>query len=200
MARTTAGFYPRGTISGREYPAIWEFIIANSQTITIGDLVRVNTSGYVARVTAASNQAIGVCTGIVDRNGISVFSDRAIGLDGVTSKTESGITVSSTNQSNDQRNIKVQVMLDSTGDILWFNDANADLTQSNLLQSGQLGTYTSGLQTVGVSTLNDTMDIGLEIQLIKRDPDGDADASKGLWRITNTQLFIDQTENSHILA
>lgn len=201
MARTaTGGFFPRGTISGRDYPAVWEFIIANSQTITIGDVVRLNTSGYIAIQTTTSQVPLGVCVGIVDRNGINVFSNRAIGLEGITSKTESGITVTSTNQSNDLRNIKVQVYLDHTSDMLWFNDADANLAQTNLLQNGSINVFTSGNHKLNVSGLSDVTDQTYILQLIKLDPDNDGDLSKGLFKLRNTQVSNEFSGITNIVA
>ena len=204
MARTsTGGFFPRGTISGRDYPATWNFIIGNSETISIGDIVRIATSGYIRRVTNRTNQIpLGICVGIVDRNGINVFSDRATGLVGSELNTvDNQIVVSSTNQSNDQRNIKIQVHLDPAREILWFNNANDDFAQTNLFQGFGITTdFTSGSHRIDQATANDaTNQSTSEMQLIKLDPDGDGDASKGLFRFVMTQIISDSTESTSFI-
>lgn len=177
MAKTAStGFYPRGNLlGGANTQPMYDFIIANSATIKIGDAVRENTAGFTVRA-AAGEAILGVVEGIVDANGINVFSPRATGVTGTTLTPDDQVAVSSTNQSDATRNIKAQVKLDPAGHILYYNDADSDLAATNDFQF--FDSNAAGNQiVVGGSDSNG------QWQLIKRDPDGDGDLSKGLFRI-----------------
>lgn len=180
MAKTAAkGFFFRKSLTGLEHPATIDIIIAASSTMTIGDLVRVNNVGCA--VTCATGEEVGgVVAGLVDQNGISVFSPRATGTAGATLTGDDTVGTSSTNLSDATRQLKAQVILDPAGNCLFYNDADSTLAQTNLFQMFDVA---SGDQvTVGGSDSNG------QVQLIQIDPDGDADASKGLFRIHENQF------------
>jgi hypothetical protein len=181
MAKTAAtGFYPRKHLYGLEHPAVQEYILAGSATVKIGDLVRVNTSGLLVR--AATGEApCGVLVGIVDQNGINVFSPRASGTTGATLTPDDTVATSSTNATDATRYLKGQVILDPAGVLLFYNDADGDLALTNLFQFFDAAAG-SQITTGGASDANGQM------QLMKLDPDGDADASKGLYRINENQF------------
>ena len=183
MAKTAAtGFYPRANLlGGANTQPMYDYIIANSTTIKIGDAVRVNTSGFIVRA-AAGEAILGVVESIVDANGINVFSPRATGTTGTTLTPDDQVAVSSTNQSDATRNIKVQVKLDPAGQVLYYNDADGDLAATNDFQF--FDSSAAGNQI----TASTNLDTNGQWQLIKRDPDGDGDLSKGLFRIAEGQL------------
>ncbi len=178
MAKTAAtGFYPRANLlGGANTQPSYDYIIANSTTIKIGDAVRVNNAGFIVRA-AAGEAILGVVEGLVDRNGINVFSPRASGVTGTTLTPDDQVAVSSTNQSDATRNIKVQVKLDPAGQILYYNDADGDLAATNDFQF--FDSNASGNQI----TQSSASDTNGQWQLVLRDPDNDGDASKGLFRI-----------------
>ena len=161
-----------------------EYIIDNSQTITLGDAVRIDTSGYVKRA-ATTGAIMGIVVGLVDANGINIFETGrvpATSIAGSTLTPQDTVAVSSTNTSDTTRNIKAQIPLDPEGALLWRNQANnTGLTVTNLLQfyntttAGQIDT-TSNSDTAG------------QFQLISLDPDGDGVTSKGLFRICQQQM------------
>ena len=183
MAKTAAtGFYLRGNLlGGANTQPTFDYIIANSTTLKIGDAVRMNTAGFIVRA-AAGEAILGVVEGLVDANGVNVFSGRAAGTTASTLTPDDTVAVSSTNQSDAVRNLKAQVKLDPAGLNLWYNDASADLAATNDLQffdndsAGSQITATTNLDTNG------------QWQLVKRDPDGDGDLSKGLFRINESQM------------
>lgn len=183
MAKTsTAGFFFRQNIYGLEHPAIQRYIIGNSSTISIGDAVRINNAGFLVR--AAVGEAIaGVVNGIVDANGVNVFSPRASGTTGTTLTPDDTVAVSSTNQSDATRNIKADVIIDPAGVCLFYNDNAGDLADTNRYQFADNDADAD-------QTANSFSDANGQWQLMVLDPDGDADASKGLWRIAENQFGI----------
>ena len=73
MAGNT-GFNFRYNLAGRTSGIQRQWIIADSQTITVGDMVELN-SGYVALVGAGS-PIMGVVIGLVDKNGINMDNSK----------------------------------------------------------------------------------------------------------------------------
>ena len=156
--------------------------IANSTTLRIGDAVRVNTSGLL--VTGAAGEVLaGVLVGFVDENGINPFSlgyNRA----GVTRTGDDTLATSSTNSTRADF-IKGEVIIDPQGDILWLNDADGALAQTNLFQF--FDNDANGRQVaVGGSDSNG------QWQLMMLDPEATggaaADTSKGAFRINENQF------------
>lgn len=87
-------------------PQIVEYIIANSEVITMEDMVLAKTNGFALRLTAGA-AVVGVVVGIIDARGNDVFSPIAtLGTATVNSSTRT-VTVAADNQTVDQ--IKVQV-------------------------------------------------------------------------------------------
>ncbi len=183
MAKTaTTGFNFRQSYIGTEHPARTLFLLAGSATVKIGDLVRVNNAGLLVRA-AAGEPTAGVLTGIVDQNGINAFSPRAQGTTGATLTPDDQIATASDNATNAVKNLKGEVILDFGGTNLYFNDADSTLAQTNLFQFFDVA---NGNQ-VTVSTASDANG---QVQLIELDPDGDADVSKGLFKICENQYGL----------
>lgn len=189
MAYTAStGFRYWRSLSGAQHaPAPVPIRIANSTTLRVGDAVRVNTGGFV--VTAAAGQAIaGVCVGFIDETGITPFSlgyNRA----GLTLTGDDTVATSSTNQTRADY-LRAEVIIDPAGDMLWLNDADADLAQTNVFQF--YDSDANGRQITGSTNL----DTNGQWQLIMWDPQGTsnipdnpatADASKGAFRINENQ-------------
>lgn len=183
MAKTAStGFEFRKSFYGQEHPAQQRFLIANSTTLKIGDGVRLNTAGYLVRA-AAGEPTIGVLRGLVDQNGMNVFSPRASGLAGATLTPDDTLVTSSTNQSDLTRQLKADVICDPAGVCLFFNIADAALAQTNL---GQMFDATNGNQ-INVASASDSNG---QWQLVQLDPDGDGTTTKGLFRLTECQLAV----------
>ena len=186
MAYTAAtGFRYYGSLSGNSATPIPELIRCGaSQTLRIGDLVRVNTSGVVVACASGAVPA-GVCVGLVDENGINVLGQGVPNDTGATLTGDDTVTTASDNDSRTHY-IKAEVIIDVAGDILWLNDADASLSQTYLFQMFDVA---SGRQvTVGGSDANG------QVQLMRLDPDATggqtADASKGLFRIAENQFGL----------
>jgi len=184
MAYTAStGFRFRKSLIGLEHPATDNFLLAGSATVKIGDLVRVNTGGLLVRC-ATGEIPCGVLVGIVDQNGINVFSPRAQGTAGATLTPDDQVATSSTNATDATRKLMGQVSVEVAGTNLWFNDADNDFTISNLFQTFDVA---NGNQVTFASASDTT---SKEVMLYAIDPDGDGDASKGLFRIANNQFGV----------
>ena len=163
--------------------------IANSTTLRIGDMVRVNTAGFLV-ASGASNPIAGVLVGFVNKSGINPFSLGFPTASGATLTGDDTLATASDNQTATDDYIYGEVIVDPAGDILWLNDASADLAQTNLFQFFDLD---SNSRQADQATVSDSAG---QVQLIAWDPEGSsvfgdnvktADASKGAFRIARNQ-------------
>jgi hypothetical protein len=182
MAKSSGakGFEPRKYLSGVEHPGILAVRLGNSKTITIGDVVRINNAGLLDLV-GAGNPALGVVVGIVDENDINPFSFSYVNNTGATLKPDDTVVTAADNSSR-AHYLKARVIADPAGVVLFYNDANGDVAQTNL---GQLFNVTASSDQIDQATASDTSG---QFQLIELDPDEDANASKGLFRLVEGQL------------
>jgi len=167
------GFFYRKSLISADEPTIFDFIIDNSEAVRVGDAVDLN-SGFI-QVVDAGDDVLGVIRGIVDQNGLAVNHADA-DIDG-TVNDDVSYTAASDNQTDKQ--VRVQCIVSPFA--LFYNDADSDLTQA------EVGTFfdttATGDQITGTGTTSG------QFQLISTDPDGDGDASKGLFKISETQLL-----------
>ncbi len=185
MALTSStGFRFRKSLYGGDLPAALRFRVANSITLKIGDAVRVNTGGFVA-LSGATAPVIGVCTGIVNNEGINPFSLGA-GTAGATLIPDDSVTTAADNQTRAVSDgfIEAEVVVDPSGALLWYNDADGDLAVTDVLS---LYDSLGGSDQINQGSADDTNG---QWQLISVDPDGDDDASKGLFRIVEGELAV----------
>lgn len=135
MAKSSGlkGFYPQRNMNSDENVAVQELIIANSTQVSIGDAIDITTDPGFAQAATATSKVAGVVVGIVNVNGINVFTSNATisGINGTKSGDDT-YTSSSTNKTVDQ--CKVQVVY-TTPDQLFYNEADSTLT------TVELGTY-----------------------------------------------------------
>lgn len=174
------GFTLERSLAGVNNPASLDYIIKDSATITIGDPVRLSTDGYLKR-SAAGEAVLGICVGLVDKNGINVFSPRAAGVTGATLTPDDTIAVSSTNSSDATRYLKAQVILDPAGNLIWKNVMDAAMAQTNVGQLFDVGA------TVGQIATGTASDTSGQFQMINVDPDT---TTIGYFRIVESQLAV----------
>ena len=127
----------------------------------------INTDGH-AVVATAGEEVAGIAAQVVDKNGIAIAPD---------SGTTDTFTVASDNETVDM--YKVGIIVSKYA--LFSNDSSGTLATTNLMQFFDL----TDEDTINASSAND--DKG-QFQLVGLDPDNDADASKGLFRIAESQL------------
>jgi len=165
-----AGFRYRKNIDGsKDAPTLLYAVGKNSIVFQVGDLIRINTSGF-ADVVDATEGAAGVIAQVVDTNGLAIDPD---------SGTTDTYTMASDNQTVALKNVAYMPALPH---YLFYNDADASLTRAMELEYFD----TNDENDVDVATATDTW--SAQVQLVSRDPDGDGDASKGLFRIVETQF------------
>lgn len=169
-----AGFYYRKHMHGLTTGAVAEFIIDNSETITIGDAVDLN-AGFIQAVDAGDD-VLGIVVGIVDKHGVNVDGQHA-DIDGTVSGSGNSLTYAAASDNQTDKQVKAVVMMDPFS--LFYNDADSGLTQA------EVGTFfdttAAGDQITGTGTTSGAF------QLVELDPDGDGDDSKGLFRIAEWQ-------------
>jgi len=174
LTSTTKGFWPKKNLTGPDLPVALEFILDDSETITIGDAVDLN-AGFIQAVDAGDD-VLGVVTGIVDSNGVPVNHPDA-DVDGTVTGDDTYVAAS---DNTTVKQVKVQVI--TSPYVLFYNDADGDLAQA------QVGTFYDTTATGDQIDQSSTTTNG-QFQLISIDPDGDGDASKGLFRISESQLY-----------
>ena len=167
-----AGFAFRKNLHGTsEVPALLEFIGKNSIIFTVGDAVRMNTSGFLD-LSVANEQVMGIVQTVVDTNGLPVTPD---------SGTTNTWTMASDNQTVALR--KVQIV-PAFGDYAFSTDSDTTITTADLGVYFNVNATSDGVVTAGQSATIGT----LMFQCIGLDPNGDGDASMGLYRIVASQM------------
>lgn len=169
-----AGFEYRGQLNGAENPVTTHEIIEDSATVKVGDAITMN-NGFAKRATA-NVRIFGICVGLVDKQGIDLDNTNSSNLDGTYTSSSQTYVAASDNETDKQ--IKAIIIADEYS--LWFNDASGSLTSAMNKEHFSL----SDQDQVDAGTNSATVG---EMQLWKRDPDGDADASKGLFHIVSWQ-------------
>lgn len=175
-------------------PTPLKIIIANSSTVKIGQMARVNTAGFLVAAGAGNTVAVlGRISGLVDNNGIPVLGQGYnANLTGHTASGDDTVTSASNNQT---RTVAVYAFVEvGLESVLFFNAANGALAQTNLLQFFNL---ISTSDQIDQSTASDT--IG-QMQLVELNPDNDTDTTKGLFRVAVPQLSAQINNATAIIA
>lgn len=165
-------------------PVTTKVRLDNSATLTIGDLVRVNTSGFL-ELAINTEVCAGVLTGFSDNSGdaksggINPLSTFYVNDTGAT-LTPDDTVVTASNNTTRAKYLLGEVQLDPAGIALYYNDADGDFTVANLFQFFDV---VAGADQVSQSSASDANG---QVQLIEIDPDNDGDASKGLFRLNET--------------
>lgn len=171
-------FQYRGQLNGAENPVVLDVLVGNSDAVVVGRAVKLDTlvnGGGIIAATAGA-KVLGILIGLTDKNGIDLDNSTQAITGTWTSSTQT-FTAASDNMTVD--GVRGKVVVDPNS--LWYNDAAGDMVVADeykyfdLTSAAQIADQ-NGHDTAGA------------FQLIKRDPDGDADASKGIFRIVETQM------------
>jgi hypothetical protein len=166
-----AGFKFRKNLHGTsETPALMEGVGKISIIFTVGDCVRINTSGYVD-LSEANEQVIGVVASVVDSKGIPVTPD-------------SGTTDTWTMGSDNATVKKTIQFIPAFGDYAFSTDSDTSITIADIGQYFNVSSTSDSLVTSGQSYTIGT----LMWQCVGLDPNGDGDASMGLYRCVGSQI------------
>lgn len=180
-----AGFYPYRTEGGQTGGEVRDFIVENSATITLGDVVDV-TAGY-ANLAGATARVMGVVIGLIK----DIGGGQRVPLDqdasGSVSGTRSGnagvvgsetYVAASDNATVDK--VMARVIIDPHME--YYNDADGDLAQA------QVGTYYDLVAASDQIDQSSTTTYSAQFILMEIDPHNDNDASKGIFRLVESQL------------
>jgi hypothetical protein len=167
-----AGFAFRKNLDGcSAVPTLIRAIGKNSVIFTVGDVVRINTSGNFD-LSTTTEQLFGVVQTVVDKNGLPVTPD--------TGSTNTW-TMSGT---NDSVNLYEVAVIPAFGHYAFSCDSDTTIEAASLGKYFALNSTSDGVVTSGESaTLG-----ALDCQLIGIDPNDNADVSMGLYRFVNTQV------------
>ena len=169
-----AGFEYRGQLNGAENPVTIDVVIDNSVTVKVGDAVKLEAfaSGGGAIRATAGEEVLGICVGIVNKDGIDLDNASTDSYDGTWASSTKTYTTSADNQTD--KMIKAKVVVDKNA--LWYNDAAGDLALADEYKFFDIADQDQIAD-------QDAADNAGAFILIKRDPDGDGDASKGIFKI-----------------
>jgi len=179
MAGNT-GFNFKYNLAGRTSGILRNVIIADSATITIGDLVKL-TSGEVV-LAAAGGQAFGVVVGIVDKDGINMDQSKRSVAGTNASWTSSTYTfvAGSDNSSVDY----VQAVIDFDPFSVW--SAQPDSTIGGDTESDLIGCYTDVVAASDQPDENTAATTQATLFIWGVDPE---DTTRGLYSIAEHQLW-----------
>lgn len=164
-----AGFAYRKNLDGSsEAPTLRYVIAKNSVEFTVGDMVRINTSGF-GDVVDADEDISGVLVGVVDADGKALSPD---------SGTLDTYTMASDNQTAAAKKYKL-AYVPALPQYAFYNDSDGTLAETDVLKCYDLITPDQVDQSSGADSQK-------QVQLVEWDPDGDSDASKGLFRVVET--------------
>ena len=187
-----AGFFPYRTEGGATGGEVRDFIIENSATITLGDVVDV-TAGF-AGLAGAATRSMGVVIGLVKDIGggqrVPLDQDASGSVSGTRSGNAGNIgsetyVAASDNQTVDK--VMARVIVDPSME--YYNDADGDLAQADVgtyhdlvAASDQIDQSSGSVAQEGDAT-NGWI-------LLEIDPHNDDDSSKGIFRNTKSQLSM----------
>lgn len=179
------GFFPYRTLGGQTGGEVWDFIIENSATITLGDMVDV-TAGY-ANIAGAAARIMGVVVGIGKKleNGqvVPLDQDAAGSVSGTRSGNAGNIGSETYAAASDNATVdKVVARVIIDPQMTYYNDADGALAQA------QVGTYYELLAASDQVDQSETTTYSAQLILLEIDPHNDSDASKGIFKIVESQL------------
>lgn len=161
-----SGFKFRKSLHGSSEAGILELPGANSVVFQVGDAIRIDEDGKAALIVTGDN-ILGFVAGVVSKDGVSIDPD---------SGTLDTYTMASNNETVAQNKIQYTPALQ---EYLFYNDADNTLAATNLFQLFDLNDEND----VDVASASDTTG---QVRLIQLDPDGDGDASKGLFQVVES--------------
>jgi hypothetical protein len=179
-----AGFKYAGNMKAEE-SARMHLIIANSETVTIGDVVK-KSGGFVAVCDANDTPVLGVVEGFVDTNGIDLANAPTANYDGTYTDGSVG-TGTYVATSDNQTDKQVQAIVNVDPYALFKNTADQAMTQAMVLQ------FFSLVDEDQIDGNTNSETVG-ELQLMYWQPEiGDA-TTDGYFRLATSALHAYEPE------
>jgi len=172
-----AGFEYRGQLNGAENPVTLPISIGTSKTVKVGDALVMDAlgDGGGCERASAGTKVLGICIGITNKDGIDLDNANSGTYDGTWTSATKVYAASSDNMTD--KEVKAQVVVDTNA--LWYNDSAGDTAAADIAKFFDL----TDQDQIADQNGHDTAGAFI---LIKRDPDGDADASKGIFKVSET--------------
>jgi hypothetical protein len=178
MATTDSGFTYRYNLAGRSAGIRRSYIIANSQTITIGDMVR-STAGFIA-LAAADAKILGVVVGLEDAKGLDLENARAT----LTNATYTASTKTAVAASDNQTVDAIRAIVDI--DPFSVYSAQPDAAMAATTGSNLLGYYCDLVAASDQPDENTTTTTVMQLFIWGLDPENTA---RGLYSIAEHQIW-----------
>lgn len=175
-----AGFEYRGQLNGSmDAPVVFPVLITNSETVKVGDAVQLEafSSGGGCKRAAAGTEILGIVAGIVNADGIDLDNANDTTFDGTWTSSVQTYAAASDNMTDKQ--VKALVIVDKNAK--FYNDSAGALAAADEYKFFDLADQDQ------VANQNGADAVGA-MCLIARDPDGDGDASKGIFVIAESEL------------
>lgn len=151
-------------------------IITNSETVKVGDIVRI-TSGFAIRA-AITTSVRGVVTDIVDQNGTSLHAASTDDYDGTWTPSTNTYAAAADNQTDK----KVKVLVQSCRNCVY--SSTPDATIGTTTGSNLFGYFTDVIAATAVPDESGTSTSSGQMFIHGLDPD---DSTKGLYSIAEHQ-------------
>jgi hypothetical protein len=161
-------FVYKGQLNGADNPVIRNVLIKNSAHVAVGEALTFSSGADSASV---GEKILGICVGIVDKDGIGL-DNTAWTIDGTWASSTKTYTAAADNMTVGL--VRAQVITDK--DALFRCDANASISAAEECQKFNLTSATEMDGGAGV-------DAAGQFELVKYDPEGTGDASMGLYKI-----------------
>lgn len=185
MATTDTGFIPRSNLVGRSTGIRRSKIIDDSTTLTIGDMVREYTTGFIV-LAAAGNPIYGCVVGFEDANGLDLDNARATFTGGTWTSSTKTVITDSDNTTVDQ----IRAIIDIDPMTVYSNQP--DDTINTTSSSGKCGFAGSYVDLVAASDQVDETNNGVAFNVKAQlychglDPENTA---RGLYSIAEHQIW-----------
>lgn len=185
MAATNTGAKFKYNLAGRTSGILKTVRIHDSVTLSNGDYVIINTSGFVAVATAGA-RLFGVVTGIVDNVGIPLDDTKQTHGATWTASTQTVITAS---DNSTRTTGYIQAVVDTDPLSVYSVEPDAAIgTTTSSGSSDQLGSYTDLLDEDEVDENNGGNAFNVVAQLFIWGVDPD-DTTRGLYSIMESQFL-----------
>lgn len=123
-------FKPKNTLKQSDSKVIKEYIVANSQTITVGDAVQIDGDGFIIPA-GTSGLILGIVTDVITERGTAVVTD------GTTGAELGSFRGTFTTASNNETVAKVKVRVNLSSEDIY--SASVDAAIATTAGSNELG-------------------------------------------------------------
>lgn len=173
------GFFPNRNMISGDNSGVLRYIVAASAVVTIGDAIDIITDPGFAGPATGTSKVAGVVVGIVDKNGINIFTTLGGPTVAGTRSGDDTYTAASTNKTVDQVAVEIVPALEGQ---LFYNEADSTLTAAEV--SRYFALTATGDQVTGTGDGTARTAQLVEIISLAGGPNG---FGEGLFRFSRSQ-------------